>query len=324
LTIADYPSEAALLTALRSVVGHRIGAELHIEARQPSISGTFPKEIITLRTEHGQRHRMFVKYGNGSDHNDHGHRAGVRYESTIYRLLLRPLGIDRPEYFGLYTGHGRGHEWLFLEFLEGALRLMESTTDRALELAAEWLGWFHAACEASSPCPGIRRFDERYYAGWIDRAHSAARDLVDSHDELPDVWRTTRHVVARWLCDPETIAHSEYYPKNVLVVEDGIYPVDWESAAAAPGELDIASLTDGWPADVMDDCVHAYREARWPAGLPERHAPRLLAARAYLHCRWMARQAEKWRSSGSETHLLRVRTRFGRLHEMRRELEMIA
>ena len=67
---------------------------------------------------------------------------------------------------------------------------------------------------------------------------------------------------------PQTIIHGEYYPKNILVREGEIFPVDWESAAVAAGEIDLASLTEGWPEEDKRVCQAEYCAARWPNGAP--------------------------------------------------------
>jgi len=89
-----------------------------------------------------------------------------------------------------------------------------------------------------------------------------------------------------------TIIHGEYYPKNVLYRDGIIYPVDWESAAIAAGEIDLACLTDRWPADTVRECERAYQQSRWPDGAPAAFAQRLAAARLYIHLRWLGDRPE--------------------------------
>src|SRR5207302_1086495 len=79
-----------------------------------------------------------------------------------------------------------------------------------------------------------------------------------------------------------TILHGEYYPSNILARRAAAYPIDWESAAIGPGEIDLASLTEGWPAPIQARAIEAYRQARWPDGAPENFARTLEAARLYM------------------------------------------
>ena len=102
-------------------------------------------------------------------------------------------------------------------------------------------------------------------------------------------------------------------------MQDGvIYPVDWESAAIAAGEIDLASLTDRWPSSIIEQCELEYQHARWPQGAPVEFERRLTTARLYLHFRWLgelrdAHTAHVWRferrfedirSLGEKLHLL--------------------
>jgi thiamine kinase-like enzyme len=79
-----------------------------------------------------------------------------------------------------------------------------------------------------------------------------------------------------------------------------IFPVDWESAAIAAGEIDLASMTEGWPSDIVTRCREAYQRARWGNGVPEGSQIRLKAAEMYLQFRWLGdnaawTHAESWR-----------------------------
>jgi len=70
--------------------------------------------------------------------------------------------------------------------------------------------------------------------------------------------------------------------------------LDWESAAVAAGEIDLAALTEGvyWPKSIVRRCEEAYLQARWPDRGSAGFRARLLAARMYLHFRWLGECAE--------------------------------
>jgi thiamine kinase-like enzyme len=86
----------------------------------------------------------------------------------------------------------------------------------------------------------------------------------------------------------------------VLVRGGQVYPVDWESAAIAAGEIDLASLTEKWPADIVRQLERDYQQARWPAGAPASFAQTLAAARLYLHLRWLG-DRPSWTSGERES-----------------------
>src|SRR5262249_32669584 len=95
-----------------------------------------------------------------------------------------------------------------------------------------------------------------------------------------------------------------------------VYPIDWESAAVAAGEIDLASLTEGWPAWYAVQYERVYREARWPSGAPADFERRLAAARVYLAFRWLANKPDRpaagdargsfrgWRPAGGRLGLI--------------------
>jgi thiamine kinase-like enzyme len=84
-----------------------------------------------------------------------------------------------------------------------------------------------------------------------------------------------------------TVIHGEFYPLNVLTRQGSIYPVDWESAAVAAGEIDLASLIEGWAPDDSERYSCAYRRARWPDGTPARFERTVAAAKFYWLFRWL-------------------------------------
>ena len=86
----------------------------------------------------------------------------------------------------------------------------------------------------------------------------------------------------------QTIIHGEYYPRNILFKEGVIYPVDWESAAFAAGEIDLASLIEGWDKENVEAAKEAYKKNRWPEGVVNNNdfENRLLLARIYFHFWW--------------------------------------
>jgi aminoglycoside phosphotransferase (APT) family kinase protein len=87
---------------------------------------------------------------------------------------------------------------------------------------------------------------------------------------------------------PRCLVHGELYPGNLLVGEFDVRPVDWQSVAIGRGEIDLASLLEGWSRVVpTDDLVASYRRRRWPGGAPEDFLDALAAARLYWPMRWL-------------------------------------
>ena len=105
------------------------------------------------------------------------------------------------------------------------------------------------------------------------------------------------------LLPPATIIHGGYQADNILVHGGRNVPIDWESAALAAGEIDLASLTWGWDDDLVALCEQEYCLARWPDGTPDDFALRLTAARVFLHLRRLGEADEE---EGSEERIVDV------------------
>jgi aminoglycoside phosphotransferase (APT) family kinase protein len=161
--------------------------------------------------------------------------------------------------------------------------------------AARWIGRFHALTEvylSTASVPVLRVYDTAYYLGWGHRTLQFADHVPQRFPWLATLYARAEEFAALLMETPPCIIHGEYYPKNVLYSDAAIYPVDWESAAIAAGEIDLACLTDRWPSDIVRQCELEYQRARWPHGSPTAFERRLAAARLYVHFRWLGDRPE--------------------------------
>jgi hypothetical protein len=303
---SQIPDLQTLTAGLSTVlVGDRLAREnVAVLGRERIGYGTFPKEIVTCRTSGGRELRLFCKYGAGLDHSCHGHRGGVAYEAAVYRHVLEPSRASTAKSYGLYTAETNGEPWLILEYLTGSMFVTKGPEPAAMNRAAAWIGRFHASQEtllASLTVP-LLQYDAGYYLTWARRTGQTADALHARVPWLTSLCKRSEEFLAQLLEPPMTVIHGEYYPKNVLYRRGSIYPVDWESAAIAAGEIDLAALTEGWEEESARECCRAYQRARWPAGTPADFEQRLETARLYLHFRWLGEQPdqtweedERWR-----------------------------
>jgi hypothetical protein len=170
---------------------------------------------------------------------------------------------------------------------------MMRESSAAMGLAARWIGRFHNATEerhSGASMRFLKRYDAEYYLGWARRTSLLAGRL---RPRLP--WLTTlcgrfEDVVPLLLASPPTVTHGEYYPPNVLIRGGTVYPIDWESAAVAAGEIDLVTLTEAWGAEIERQCKVEYQQARWPKGPPADFERRLCAAQLYLQFRWLCHE----------------------------------
>src|SRR6266849_6189667 len=171
------------------ILGARLAAALStssvpsvtiLERKRPRYMSTFPNEIVTCQLPGGVQRRLFCKYEAGQGHNAYGHRGGLAYEAGVYREVLDPLKAFRPALIAAHTDDTNGGTWLMLEYLDRCTRLKDIRVRRkgisqpvSMVLSARWLGKFHAAQQArasSGSSSFLKRYDVKYYRGWVDRA----------------------------------------------------------------------------------------------------------------------------------------------------------
>ncbi len=285
---------SATLTSLLTRTA-ALDGPLTVVHRQTVVQGTFPKEIVTCRLHDGRTRRLLCKYEAGYNHNAHGHRRGVAHEVAVYQQVLQPLGVSAPRVYGVHTDAGGGGLWLVLEYLESSMYVSRAVEPEAIGLAARWIGQFHTAAQErlqATPMPFLEPYSEGYYLGWAQRTWHYLRRHLQPSAWLEQLCKRFPESVTALLSASPTVVHGEYYPGNVLWCEGTIYPVDWESTVLAAGEIDLASLVERWPQEIVRECERIYQIARWPEGAPDGFERRLWAARLYLQFRWLGDNPE--------------------------------
>jgi len=282
--------------------------------------GSFASEIVRCRRGDGSTVELVCKYTAklwgppGAE--SWGHRRGVLHEGRVYRDVLQPTGLSTPHFFGVGRDRNSGARWLVLEYLEGGVRVNKSADPAAMGLAARWIGRFHALTASHlrrRPLPFLRTFDAAYYRGWVRRTMAFAGRW---HDRFP--WlRPLGERFEGWaplLASGRSVIHGEYYGRNVLYRRGTIYPIDWESAAVAAGEIDLAALIEQWPRETVTRCVREYRRARWPKGTPPDFAHRLDAARMFNVFRWLGDEPQMTQQAYMKHYFDDLQTAAVRLH----------
>jgi hypothetical protein len=315
-----FPDLATLSARLSAILGGEApprGSVTVLEREPSPYASTFPIEVVTCRMSGGSLLRLFCKYAAGRDHNAHGHRGGVAYEADVYRRVLEPRGAATPRFYGSFAAGPDGHDCLIVEYIDHCSWVGDATDSGAMGSAARWIGAFHAANEGrglGAAPPLLNVYDAEYYRGWSRRT----LQFAGCHE--PSTWlellcERFEEALEPLLGPPPTIIHGEYYPENVLYRNGAVYPVDWESAAVAAGAIDLATLTDGWPAEVVGQCESEYRRARWAGEAPAGFDRTLLTARLYLLFRWLGDRPD-W-TAGAEPEA------FSQLRRCGEELDLI-
>jgi aminoglycoside phosphotransferase (APT) family kinase protein len=304
--LEDTPDDESLKRGVATVLGmdeEQAGGLRILSRAQNLYASTSASEVVACRAADGRVMRLLCKYGGRhptEDHHGHGDRAA--YEAVVYRAVLQPLGLTVPRCYGSYREASTGRSWLVLEYLENPLRVSRDPSGEALISAAEWLGRFHAAAEAriTAEMP-LRRHDAAYYrerarralefsaeptSGWLQRVYERAESFAE-----PLLRRAT------------TVIHGEFYPQNVLVHDGRVAPVDWETAAVAAGEIDLASLVEGWPARIARRSEQRYLRARWSSQSQRDFEHALAAARVYWPLHWLG-DCRGWLPKATRDHYL--------------------
>jgi hypothetical protein len=218
-------------------------------------------------------------------------------ELLAYDRVLAPLGFDVPRCYGVLPATSRSVRGLVIEYLPEAYRLDESPDERDIVVAARWIGAFHRAAErlvAATEDHGLPRYGSGYLRHWVDRAVVTVRAKERPGSWLLALREAPDRYVEPLLDVPSTVVHGEFYPKNIMMNHGRAVPVDWETSAVAAGEIDLASLTERWPADTATFCEREYRDARWPDEPPPQDVDAALqAARVYWMLRWLGDASEQ-------------------------------
>jgi hypothetical protein len=290
------------------ITGRRVNAK----------TSTFASEFLTCRLSSGKELNMFLKYSNARVGKLHDHRCGVAFEAQMYRELLAPLPFKTTGYFGRYESSDGCETWLFLEALDEFARVHKRRRIGAMARAASWIGRFHSCNEprVDEFAQRVHRYDAAYLIGWCRRTYEYGSLRNDSFPWLRELCRRCESFLPDVLFPRPTIIHGEYYPKNILTRDDEVFPVDWESVAISAGEIDLASLTEGWPNDVVKDCRLSYVHSRWPQGQPGDFELRLLGAEIYLHLRWLGDSPDAVRDCS-------LQWRFAALREAAEQVQLL-
>lgn len=288
------PDRELLQLGLSSILGN--DASL-LGRRKNSYSSTYSSEIVTCRLGNDQELDLFIKYGRPGADSRQDFRGNTAFEAVVYRDVLQPLSLTSATFYGAFTDVDSEYTWLILAYLGEASRLNLSTrANQALGWASRWLGQFHAATElrlASGSYSELRAHTADYYRGWADRVNESTRPFHDQYPWVPDICKRFEDSIPSLIAGPLTVIHGEYYPKNILVDGERIYPIDWQTAAIARGEMDLASLIEGWGDGPVRTAVEEYCSARWQGATPPDFAHTLTITQLYWPFRWLASNP-KW------------------------------
>jgi hypothetical protein len=250
------PTVAELAAALRPLFAATTGAmDAVVVARRPNAyTSSSRSEVVTIRDPRGDHRNYLVKYDRGGRDPTPSCRHGIDYCGRVYESLLAALPLCHLRTLGTIRVGPTAVPALVIEHLDDSFRVGEAPEVSGILAAAEWCGCFHHLAEPrqSEPALGfLVRYDRGYYHAWADRAERLAATAARSGAWLSRACAAFHEMAGDLAAAPTTIIHGEMSPQNVLWRNGEIYPVDWESAAIGPGEIDLAALLFGWQEETV-------------------------------------------------------------------------
>lgn len=287
------PSGAALRRGLERVLAGEVATRgpFRITSRRPSPrSSTYLADVVRVRFADGSSERLLCKYSNGVDFDPASPHRGLEHEAAVYDRVLRDAPVSLPHAWGSFRDADTGDFALVMRFYDGGLSSVQASELGGVTAALRWLATLHAWGESRVADPGwdvLARYDADYYFRWLDRTCQLARSLPAAAPWLDRVAAAYRDRIPLLTAARPTLIHGEFTPRNAFWADGRVLPVDWETAAIGPGEIDLAVFTFDWDIDELPDLERAYAEARWGDGPPAEFPEALRAARLYVSFHWI-------------------------------------
>jgi thiamine kinase-like enzyme len=284
-----FPDIKKLNPQLERII-NKVHSPLHmvklINRKPYDYRSTSPAEIISVSLDDGQIIALFCKYSGSHTQYSYGHRGGVEYETLVYKNILNKISLRSARYYGIFKKENN-ETCLVIEYLKSSKLLKDSRDPRYFGKAAAWIGNLHRMYE-SRLLSSIKIYNEDYYMIWLKRVESLLEVLKERYPWLPSVCNYFKENLHFLSDSMQTFIHGEYYTKNILIQKGIVYPIDWESAAIGPGEIDLASLIEDWDENRKNIALKSYLKARWPDGnfSESEFRKRLLLVKIYFFLRW--------------------------------------
>ena len=265
---------------------------------------------MLLRFADGSAERVLCKFAHGADFTQPTPHRGLAFEAAVYRGVLRELPLPLPKFWGGFTDDETGDFVLVMRFYPDALTAAQAPDDRGVHALVDWMAAFHdwGAPRVGDPAWAfLPRLDATVHETWLAHTLDFARPFVPAHPWLDGVAAAYRERIPLLADAPATLVHGELTTRNGLWVEDRVLPIDWETAAIGPAEVDLAVFTYDWHPDDQREIEARYVAARWNGSPPCGFAATLLAARLYVAFHWLFGDATECDEPRVTSHLEALR-----------------
>lgn len=289
----DRPSRAALNRGLERVLAAEIAVHgpLHIAHRRENpLVSTYVADIVQVRFADDHREQLLCKFAHGRELTAPTPHRGLAHEARVYAEVLANCPLDSPRVHGGFLDDETGDCVLVMTYYPEAVPAGKSTDPAAMQSLIRWLASFHEWGLPRSSDPRwafLPRFATDDYTMWLDRTCELARPFAADHPWLETVAARYRSLIPTLVRAPVTLVHGEFTTRNALWSHGRILPIDWETAAIGPAELDLAVFTYDWHPEDLRDIERMYVEARWGGDAPDGFHETMLGARLYAAFHWL-------------------------------------
>ncbi|MFM7243612.1 MAG: phosphotransferase family protein [Planctomycetaceae bacterium] len=308
----DRPSRAALKRGLAGVLAAEIAAHGPLKIlhrRENPLVSSYVADIVHLRFADGHREHLLCKFAHGRELTPPTPHEGLAHEAQVYAEVLGCCPLDSPHVFGGFTDDETGDVVLVLRFYPDAVPAAKSTDPAAVDSLICWLAAFHewtAARLAEPRWEFLARYDADLYAMWLERTIELAAPFAAECPWLGRVAEAYRERIPLLVAAPVAVIHGEFTTRNALWDHGRILPIDWETAAMGPPEVDLAVFTYDWHPENIAVMERTYVAARWGGTPPDGYADRLIAARLYAAFHWLFGTPGGCSEERVRTHLMEL------------------
>lgn len=307
--VPERPSRRALRRGLEEVFTAEISRRgpLRIAARRENPrSSTYVADVVLVRFADGSSERVLCKFAHGASLTPPTPHRGLAFEAAVYRDVLRDVPLPLPRFWGGFTDSETGDYVLVMQFYPDALTAAQAPNDRGVHALVDWMAAFHewGAARSADPDWGfLPRLDAVVHESWLAHTLAMAGSSAHEHPWLERAATAYRDRIPLLVAASRTLIHGEFTTRNGLWTAGLVLPIDWETAAIGPGEVDLAVFTYDWHPDDLREIEARYVQARWRGSPPPGFAETLLAARVYVAFHWLFGDATECDAERVRAHL---------------------
>lgn len=287
------PSRATLARGLADVLATETAAHgpfVIRHRRENPRSSTYLADIVRVRFADGRQEDLLCKYADGVELLPPTPHRGLAYETQVYEQVLAAAPLSLPRFWGSFTDPDTGSLVSVMRFYPRGMSAAQASDHGGIDAIIGWMAEFHDWGETHAADPAwtfLARYDAEYYKLWLDRTCELARPLAKEHPWLDAAAAAYRDLIPVLVAARPALVHGELTTRNSLWADGRIMPVDWETAAIGPAEIDLAMFTFDWDLEELHEIERLYTIRRWEGKPPAEFAERMLAARLYVCFHWI-------------------------------------